>query len=200
MPFSSNADLPAKVRELLPDEHAQAIYRAAFNSILARIGDESRAFAGAYAAVEKAGYKRGKEGKYRKEAMAKQEHVELEFAIAKSVPDERLVFGWASVVEEDGQDVIDKQGDIISTADIEKAAYDFVLNARGAGEMHERIGVGQLVESVALTREKQEAMGIKLNKSGWWLGFRVDPDVFAKVKSGELQAFSIGGSGKRAAA
>jgi len=34
--------------------------------------------------------------------------------------------------------------------------------------------------------------------SGWWVGFKVqDPEVWAKVKTGERTGFSIHGHGRR---
>ncbi len=44
MPYATNADLPPPIRRVLP-EHAQDIYREAFNHAFARYdrGDESRA-------------------------------------------------------------------------------------------------------------------------------------------------------------
>jgi len=52
MPYSSNSDLPASVRHALP-EHAQDIYRAAFNSAWEEHGgaDEARLFRIAWGAV-----------------------------------------------------------------------------------------------------------------------------------------------------
>ena len=108
--------------------------------------------------------------------------------------DQHLVFGWFSVIEENGKPVEDSQGDVISEADLEKAAYDFVLNARVAGEMHKRVGVGDLVESMVFTREKQQILGIDLKKIGWLGGFKItDEQTWLAVKSGKLPAFSICG-------
>lgn len=120
--------------------------------------------------------------------------------ITKVQPDENLVFGWASIVEDvNGKEIVDFQGDVISEIELEKTAYDFVLTSRVAGEMHEVIGVGNLVESIVFTKEKQKALG--LNKGGlpigWWVGFKVDDDIFERIKSGEYQMFSIGGEGIR---
>jgi hypothetical protein len=117
--------------------------------------------------------------------------------IKKIDEDQRLVFGWASVVEDEhGNSVVDSQGDVIPVAELEQAAYEFVLRYRQAGEMHERAGsdVGDLVESVVLTKAKREAMGLPPGPTGWFVGFKLAPDVFAKVKSGEYQDFSIGGA------
>jgi cation transport regulator len=53
MPYSANADLPGPVREHLP-EHAQDIFRAAFNAAWeAHGGSEETAFRIAWAAVKR---------------------------------------------------------------------------------------------------------------------------------------------------
>lgn len=53
MPYSSNADLPERVKKHLP-AHAQDIFRKAFNSAYHQYGrDESKAFAVAWAAVKR---------------------------------------------------------------------------------------------------------------------------------------------------
>ena len=113
--------------------------------------------------------------------------------IEKTVPDQCLVFGWASVIEKNGVPEIDYQGDIISPAEMEEAFYKFVETSRAAGEMHDRTDAGHLVECMVFTKEKQAALGIDLGKVGTWVGFRMDPVVFQKIKSGEYPAFSIGG-------
>jgi len=120
--------------------------------------------------------------------------------ILKLREDENLVFGWASIVaDEDGEEIVDFQGDVISEDELERTAYDFVLTSRKAGEMHEVIGVGKLVESIVFTAEKQKALGLDPGTLpiGWWIGFKVDDDIFDKIKTGEYQMFSIGGEGIR---
>lgn len=117
--------------------------------------------------------------------------------ISKMEEDKRLVFGWASVIEKDGRPVTDHQGDVISEAELENAFYGFAKDGRQTGEMHVGDGFGDLVECVVFTKEKQKALGIDLKAVGAWVGFRVPPDVFAKVKSGDYAAFSIQGSGVR---
>ncbi len=120
--------------------------------------------------------------------------------ITKVDADKHLVFGWVTVAEEKGKPLVDKQGDVMSPEAMEDMAYNFTLNCRKGGEMHwkEKVGVGKLVESMAFTKEKQEALGIDLGKVGWWCGFKIsDPDVWAKVKDGTYKAFSIHGKGLR---
>lgn len=122
----------------------------------------------------------------------------IPFKIAKADADQQLIFGWASVVEKNGQLIIDKQGDAITPEDLEKAAYDFALNARAHGHMHEQTGTGRMVESMIFTKQKQDILGIDLGKVGWWVGFKVDhPETWAAHKRGELPEFSIGGTGRR---
>lgn len=116
--------------------------------------------------------------------------------ISKINEDQNLVFGWAYVSENTGEAVVDYQGDSISESELEKAFYDFVINARNAGEMHKALA-GTLVECMVFTKEKQAALGIDLGMVGAWVGFKLNPDVFAKVKSGEYKMLSIGGRAKR---
>jgi cation transport regulator len=53
MPYASNAELPERVRNVLP-EHAQDIYRAAFNSAYAQYGErDDLAARVAWAAVKR---------------------------------------------------------------------------------------------------------------------------------------------------
>ncbi len=62
MPYQSNSDLPESVRSHLPD-HAQDIYRAAFNNAFANYEDDPRqeeiAHRVAWAAVKRLYTKRG---------------------------------------------------------------------------------------------------------------------------------------------
>ena len=145
----------------------------------------------------------GKKKKKKPSAVACGDLVALSFEIIKNADgspavdeDQKLVFGWLSVIEEGGKQVEDLQGHVIDESTLEAAAYDMVMNGCDAGEMHERIGIGDgLVECMMFTKAKQQALGIDLGKVGLWVGFRVDADAFAKVKSGELKAFSLGGRG-----
>lgn len=124
-----------------------------------------------------------------------------EFHVIKSDKDKRLVFGWASIaVRVDGEVLEDHHEDIIDIEELEQAAYRYVVNFGSAGEMHEREGVGVLVESIVFTKEKSAALGIPQGymPQGWWVGFRIDDsDVWEKVKSGVYPMFSIGGTAQR---
>ena len=111
-------------------------------------------------------------------------------AVMKSDDDKRLVFGWANVaIRVDGEQIVDWQQDAIDTEDLEKAAYEYVAEFGTAGEMHQRGGVGRVIESIVFTKEKADALGIPqdLLPQGWWIG----------IKSGEYSMFSIEGKAIR---
>lgn len=129
------------------------------------------------------------------------EQLNLMFSVAKSKDDMGLVSGWASVsTNADGSIPLDWQDDIIPPEVLEKAAIKFMLDYRKSGEMHEGEAKGIVVESIVLTKEKQECMGIPEGTvpQGWFITIKIlDPDVFAKVKDGTYKMFSIQGKIKR---
>ena len=122
-------------------------------------------------------------------------------AVMKSDDDRRLVFGWASIaVRVTGEVIEDYQEDIVDIDELEQAAYNYVADFGTAGEMHERGGVGRLIESVVFTKEKAAALGIPdgYMPEGWWVGFRIDDaEVWQKVKDGTYSMFSIEGTATR---
>lgn len=128
----------------------------------------------------------------------------LEGTFSKRDDERHLVFGWAYTAQIGEEIVVDHSGDFVDKASLpalEEAAYEYLLKSREADEMHIRFeNVAQIVESVFLTVEKMDAMGIKGDRIGWWVGFKVaDPEVWQKIKSGKYAAFSIRGSGTREA-
>lgn len=125
----------------------------------------------------------------------------VEVPINKIDDDQRLAFGWASVlVNDDGTQLVDEQRDVIEIEELEGAVYDFVMSYwPTAGVNHER-PCGQLVESMVFTKKKLEMLGIADSKIplGWWVGFKIwDEAVWQKIKSGEYKMFSIGGTATR---
>lgn len=125
------------------------------------------------------------------------------FSIYKTDDDKRLVFGWASVaVTVEGEQLEDRQKDIIDPEDLEEAAYEYVLNFRDTGEEHIKSmrKKGKLVESCVFTEEKQRAMGIPAGTLpvAWWIGFKIEDDAaWARVKNGTYKMFSIEGKASR---
>jgi hypothetical protein len=129
------------------------------------------------------------------------------YDIIKSDDEQRMVYGWASVISEGGLAVIDTQGDIIEASELEKSTTEFMKDVRHAAEMHARNGdgsfsqdlaIGQVVHSFPLTKGFMDALGIDCDREGWIVGIHVTNDaVWDRVKKGELRAFSIGGHGNR---
>lgn len=120
------------------------------------------------------------------------------FSIAKADPLKKQCFGWASVaMTVDGQPVVDGHQHIIEPNELEQAAYKFAMHYRDMDGGHTDPVVGVLIESLVVTPEKLEAMGLASNAmpQGWWVGFQVTDDaVFKKVLSGEYAMFSIAGT------
>lgn len=180
MPFSSTTELPESVRGRLSEDE-QRQWLAVFNQVFADTGDESRAFAAANGAVSKSWSR--------------------DIEIIEKNHDQQQVFGFLSVsVDKDGNLVEDLQNDMITPDELEKGAYNYVRMQgvhKTAGEMHTNIGVGDLIESMVFTKAKQEALGIPagiLPECAYWIGYQItDDNVWKRVKSGELTAFSIGG-------
>lgn len=122
----------------------------------------------------------------------------VEGQVLKVDDDERLVYGWASVISENGKTLVDRQGDVISAPTLTKAVNKFMQDVRVGKEMHSGKQIGVVVNSWVVTKETNEAMGIQSDREGWMVSFRVfDDEVWKRVKSGELSAFSIGGRARK---
>ena len=77
--------------------------------------------------------------------------------ISKQDEDQQIIFGWANVaVKKSGEQIVDWQGDSIDPEELEKAAYEHVLEFRETGERHDPAlrSKGRLIESVVFTKEK----------------------------------------------
>lgn len=114
--------------------------------------------------------------------------------ILKVDDEQRMVYGWASVVTEKGVPVVDRQGDVIEADTLVKAVNNFMEYVRVGKAMHTGEQVGVVVHSLPVTKEICDALGIQSDREGWVVAYKVyDDSVWAMVKSGELSAFSIGG-------
>jgi len=103
-----------------------------------------------------------------------------------------IVFGWAIVSKEDGDDYYDTQGDHIPQETMLERSAEFMLSTRVAGEMHETVD-GEVAFAFPLTEEIAKAMGIVSKKYGLMYGYKPSSPVFAKFESGQYTGFSIGG-------
>ena len=94
----------------------------------------------------------------------------------------------------------DKQGDVIPVGEIEQAAHTFLANYRKVDTDHDLMeGKGTPIESWTL---KQDTAFTLPNGDGetreypagtWMLGVRFNDEAWERVKTGELQGFSIYG-------
>lgn len=129
------------------------------------------------------------------------ELVERECPIVKVDAERQLVYGFASVItKDDGSYEEDTQGDVIFEEDLLDAAHQYMRKSRQIGLNHRiKSGIGEVVESVVLTRDVQKALGVHPPRPvAWFIGAHVaNPEIWARVRSGELAAFSIGGTGDR---
>jgi hypothetical protein len=112
-----------------------------------------------------------------------------------------LVFGFAIVCKQNGEDYFDIQGDHIPEDSMLKAATDFMLNSRMAGNMHERdddgnpVPSGQVVFAFPLTTEVAKALDIETSQTGLMIAMKPDSsEILEKYRKGEYTGFSIGGS------
>lgn len=119
--------------------------------------------------------------------------------IKKTNDEERMVYGFASVADDGSGTLIDRQGDMISEAELVKAAHRFMKTAREGKVMHEGQPKAEIVESMVLRPDVAKALGVEdFKKTAWVIGMKVyDDDTWERVKKGELKAFSIGGKGRR---
>lgn len=129
------------------------------------------------------------------------------FLIEKNV-ELRVVYGWANVIEIDGEEYEDDQGDLISESELLVAAHNYMSEARSGKVMHEGVEIGEVVEALVFTNFLQEQLTIEARKIGhsgcdlgmvgWFIGMRVtDDETWERVKKGEFNAFSIGGQSFR---
>jgi hypothetical protein len=119
---------------------------------------------------------------------------DIEGKILKADDEQRIVYGWASVITEKGERVVDRQGDVIEADTLVKAVNDFMENVRVGKTMHTGEQTGMVIHSLPITKEIGESLGIQSDREGWVVAYKVyDNEVWKMVKSGELAAFSIGG-------
>lgn len=114
--------------------------------------------------------------------------------ILKMDDEQRIVYGWASVVTEDGNPVVDTQGDVISPSEMEKMANNFMLDVRKAKAMHEGGQIGEVIHSMPLTEELMKAFDIYSDREGWLIAMKVhDDETWSEMKKGKFTGFSVGG-------
>jgi hypothetical protein len=107
--------------------------------------------------------------------------------------DRRLSYAAAMIPREP-----DKEGDVVPTATVEKAAHDFLKSDGGIDTDHSLIeGEGDPVESWVLKEERTFNLpggGTETYGAGtWMLGIEWGAEAWERIKSGELTGLSIYG-------
>jgi hypothetical protein len=122
----------------------------------------------------------------------------LKARIAKVDSDMGIVFGYAIVCKEGGEDYFDNDSsgysEHIPEQTMLSAAKDFAKTARTAKEMHTGDSIGCNLFLFPLTTDIAKALGLTAEKTGLLVGMSPDdPGVLAKFADGTYTGFSIGG-------
>ncbi len=105
-----------------------------------------------------------------------------------------LVFGWAIVCKQDGEDYFDVQGDHIPEDAMLRASADFMENSRVSKTMHEGKQTGSVIFAMPMTADVAKSFGVETKTTGLMIAMKPsDPEILAKFASGEYSGFSIGG-------
>lgn len=105
-----------------------------------------------------------------------------------------LIFGFAIVCKQGGEDYYDLQGDHIPEDSMLKAATDFMASSSRPGNDMHRTDDGTVVFAFPLTSDIAKALDIETPQTGLLIAMRPDnPETLAKAKAGEYRGFSIGG-------
>ena len=124
----------------------------------------------------------------------KQQAFAMSANIVKANEEQRIVYGWASVISKGGEKYYDEHGHAISVEVMEKMANDFMADVRVAKAMHDGGRIGQILHSLPLSKQLADALGIESPNEGWIIGVKIMSDeVWKSIKDGKLKAFSVGG-------
>lgn len=145
-----------------------------------------RVLAGEVDVVDRAAKRRSDEGD--------SDGVDLHVEVSKI--DERLgiVFGYAIVCKNAGEEYYDVQGDHIPEDAMLRATAEFMTGRRVAKIMHAGDPAGQVVFGFPVTEDIAASLAMSVTKTGFIVGMRPDDqEVMQKFRDGELTGFSIGG-------
>ena len=118
--------------------------------------------------------------------------VTVDIPILKVNEEKKIVTG---VVYE--PNVVDSQGDFMDAETIEKTAYDYMENQQNIDIKHDFKTNENLKVVESYITKSDTTIGNKNVKTGTWvMSVKInDDDVWEKVKKGEINGFSMGGTG-----
>ena len=97
----------------------------------------------------------------------------------------------------------DTQGDVYSSEDVRKACHSFALHGSHHKVLHAAAGDGKIVtlESFIAPQDLRYADSDEVIKAGSWVLVAkiIDNDLWAKVKTGQFNGWSVGGTAVRTA-
>ncbi len=125
--------------------------------------------------------------------MSETTDVEMVSPILKADMDAKVIWGWAYVSTEKGENMLDHSGEWVSPDTLVKASTNFMLKSRTAKVNHQGAKEGDIVGSLPVTKELADALGIQTEREGWIIGVVASEATLKKVQDGELTSFSIGG-------
>jgi len=116
------------------------------------------------------------------------------YTVVKATPDQQFTLGVAYPAKE-----IDSHGDFASAADVEKAAWRFLVKGAKVGLMHRQgtDGAGFVVESYIYRFEPTTYNGQSIEPGDWLLGVLWTDPAWADIKAGRITGFSIQGLAMR---
>lgn len=114
---------------------------------------------------------------------------EKQVKIVSKSDEQQLVYG---IVYE--PDVEDSQGDFMTAAEIEKAAHNFLKDARNIDTQHDfQSGVGEVVESYVAPADL-EIEGESIAKGSWILVTKASDEIWEEIKKGDITGYSMAGT------
>jgi hypothetical protein len=114
---------------------------------------------------------------------------EVRVFINKDEEEQKLVYG---VVYE--PDVVDAHGDFMTAAEIEKAAHQFLKDARNIDKQHDfNAGVGEVVESYIAPTDFTIG-NEEIKKGSWVLVTKASDEIWELIKKGEITGYSMAGT------
>lgn len=106
--------------------------------------------------------------------------------------DQQIVYG---VVSEPGS--VDLQGDVLTESEIRKACHSFMMTSQRIGHEHNGPANADIIESY-IAPVNFECGGQLVKKGSWVMAAKIhDPVLWHGVKKGEINGFSIAGTGTR---
>ena len=104
-----------------------------------------------------------------------------------------LVFGWAIVCTEGGEEYFDLQDESVTEKAMMKGACDFMEAGPVALEMHEGDVAGRYVFMFPITDDTKKAFGIECDRTGLMVALKPSAECMGKFADGTYTGFSIGG-------